>query len=91
MRTAMSRYPPPSSARREEMSHRVECRILTPAPRVLVLQGVLMAHALRRISYATCEPLHAQFSFLAREPRGQLSLQYCHSFLAGSPQQVSFA
>ncbi|KAE8747616.1 hypothetical protein FOCC_FOCC005595 [Frankliniella occidentalis] len=53
-------------------------------------QGVLMAHALRRISYATCEPLHAQFSFLAREPRGQLSLQYCHSFLAASPQQVSF-
>ncbi|XP_034242439.1 uncharacterized protein LOC117645969 [Thrips palmi] len=51
-------------------------------------QGVLMAHALRRISYATCEPLHAQFSFLAREPRGQLSLQYCHSFLAGSPQQA---
>ncbi|XP_052122769.1 tensin-4-like isoform X2 [Frankliniella occidentalis] len=51
-------------------------------------QGVLMAHALRRISYATCEPLHAQFSFLAREPRGQLSLQYCHSFLAASPQQA---
>ena len=47
-----------------------------------------MAHALRRISYATCEPLHAQFSFLAREPRGQLSLQYCHSFVAASPQQV---
>lgn len=47
-----------------------------------------MAHALRRISYATCDPEHAQFSFLAREPKGHFSLQYCHSFLAQSADQV---
>lgn len=48
-----------------------------------------MAHALRRISYATCEPEHAQFSFLAREPKGHFSLQYCHSFVTQTPEQVS--
>jgi hypothetical protein len=52
------------------------------------LQSVHMAHALRRISYATCDPEHAQFSFLAREPKGHFSLQYCHSFLTQSAEQV---
>ncbi|XP_071442658.1 tensin-1-like [Hetaerina americana] len=51
-------------------------------------KSVHMAHALRRISYATCDPDHFQFSFLAREPRGHLSLQYCHTFLAQSSQQA---
>ncbi|KAG7212877.1 hypothetical protein KM043_002229 [Ampulex compressa] len=50
---------------------------------------VQMAHALRRISYATCEPQHAQFSFLAREPRAHFSIQYCHSFITESAEQVS--
>ncbi|GFT67423.1 uncharacterized protein NPIL_309031 [Nephila pilipes] len=45
-------------------------------------KSVLMAHALKRISFATCDPEHRQFSFLAREPNGHFSLQYCHSFLA---------
>ncbi|XP_073991287.1 EGFR adapter protein-like isoform X2 [Rhodnius prolixus] len=49
---------------------------------------VCMAHALRRISYATCEPAHSQFSFLAREPRAHFSQQYCHAFLAKSPEQA---
>ncbi|XP_020292368.1 tensin-1-like isoform X4 [Pseudomyrmex gracilis] len=49
---------------------------------------VQMAHALRRISYATCEPQHAQFSFLAREPRAHFSLQYCHSFITESADQA---
>ncbi|XP_076297512.1 EGFR adapter protein isoform X6 [Lasioglossum baleicum] len=48
---------------------------------------VQMAHALRRISYATCEPQHAQFSFLAREPRAHFSIQYCHSFITTSAEQ----
>lgn len=52
-------------------------------------QCVQMAHALRRISYATCEPQHAQFSFLAREPRAHFSIQYCHSFITESAEQVS--
>ncbi|XP_023933540.1 SH2 domain-containing protein 5-like [Lingula anatina] len=47
-------------------------------------QTVYMAHALKRISYATCDPECRQFSFLAREPRGQISTQYCH------PASVSF-
>ncbi|KZC14693.1 hypothetical protein WN55_07190 [Dufourea novaeangliae] len=50
-----------------------------------------MAHALRRISYATCEPQHAQFSFLAREPRAHFSIQYCHSFITESAQQAALA
>ncbi|XP_026666680.1 tensin-1-like isoform X7 [Ceratina calcarata] len=49
---------------------------------------VQMAHALRRISYATCEPQHAQFSFLAREPRAHFSIQYCHSFITESAEQA---
>ncbi|KYN10185.1 hypothetical protein ALC57_17678 [Trachymyrmex cornetzi] len=48
---------------------------------------VQMAHALRRIFYATCEPQHAQFSFLAREPGAHFSLQYCHSFITESAEQ----
>ncbi|TGZ52416.1 Uncharacterized protein DBV15_10266 [Temnothorax longispinosus] len=52
---------------------------------------VQMAHALRRISYATCEPQHAQFSFLAREPRAHFSQQYCHSFITESAEQVPAA
>lgn len=54
-----------------------------------LFQCVQMAHALRRISYATCEPRHAQFSFLAREPRAHFSIQYCHSFVTESAEQVS--
>ncbi|KAG5330827.1 SH2D5 protein, partial [Acromyrmex heyeri] len=49
---------------------------------------VQMAHALRRIFYATCEPQHAQFSFLAREPGAHFSLQYCHSFITESAEQL---
>lgn len=48
-----------------------------------------MAHALRRISFATCDPENRQFSFLAREPNGHFSLQYCHSFLAADSKAVS--
>ncbi|KAK6628313.1 hypothetical protein RUM43_002125 [Polyplax serrata] len=51
--------------------------------------SVHMAHALKRISYATCDPEGTQFSFLAREPRGHFSLQYCHSFVTQTPEQVS--
>ncbi|XP_069164840.1 EGFR adapter protein isoform X3 [Procambarus clarkii] len=49
---------------------------------------VYMAHALRRISYATCDPEHRQFSFLAREPKGHFSLQYCHAFLTHAADQA---
>lgn len=65
-----------------------DCILCTPLS-VLFFQCVQMAHALRRISYATCEPQHAQFSFLAREPRAHFSIQYCHSFITESAEQVS--
>ncbi|XP_068219063.1 EGFR adapter protein-like isoform X1 [Palaemon carinicauda] len=51
-------------------------------------KSVHMAHALRRISYATCDPENRQFSFLAREPKGHFSLQYCHAFLTHTPDQA---
>ncbi|KAJ3666866.1 hypothetical protein Zmor_002294 [Zophobas morio] len=55
----------------------------------LLLQIVHMAHALRRISYATCDPEHRLFSFFAREPKGHFNQQYCHSFISRSSEQVS--
>ncbi|XP_059476882.1 SH2 domain-containing protein 5-like [Neocloeon triangulifer] len=47
---------------------------------------VLMAHALRRISFATCDS--CLFSFLAREPKGHFALQYCHTFRTTTAQQA---
>ena len=49
-----------------------------------------MAHALKRISYATCDPEFCQFSFLAREPKGQTCMQYCHAFITKTPDEVRF-
>ncbi|KAK5649529.1 hypothetical protein RI129_000558 [Pyrocoelia pectoralis] len=51
-------------------------------------KSVYMAHALRRISYATCDPEQAEFSFFAREPKGHFSIQYCHSFKTRTPEQA---
>ncbi|CAH8455589.1 unnamed protein product [Schistosoma turkestanicum] len=48
------------------------------------LKIVYMAHALRRISYATCDAAHKQVAFLAREPTGSANMQYCHVFVTGS-------
>lgn len=56
-----------------------------------------MAHALKRVSYASCTPEHHQFAFVAREPRrasnkhvmvAQGGEQYCHVYRAKSQQQV---
>nr|CDS32085.2 tensin [Hymenolepis microstoma] len=41
---------------------------------------VYMAHALRRISYATCDPFTSKFAFLAREANSETPCQYCHIF-----------
>ncbi|KAL8623749.1 hypothetical protein ACOMHN_040095 [Nucella lapillus] len=49
-------------------------------------QSVYMFHELKRISYATCDPDHCQFSFLARER--QMNVLYCHTFLTQSPEQA---
>ncbi|KAF5403246.1 Tensin-4 [Paragonimus heterotremus] len=49
---------------------------------------VFMAHALRRISYATCDAAFKQVAFLAREPAGEASLQYCHVFVTETSPQA---
>jgi hypothetical protein len=48
-----------------------------------------MAHALKRISYAACDPEHRQFAFLAREPKGHINIQFCHAFITKTPEEVS--
>ncbi|XP_071839808.1 uncharacterized protein [Apostichopus japonicus] len=49
---------------------------------------VLMAHALKRISYATCDPDFKQFAFLARNPKGPVGIQYCHVFITSEKYEV---
>ncbi|CAH2105942.1 unnamed protein product [Euphydryas editha] len=51
-------------------------------------QSVRMSHALRRISYATCEAARALFAFVAREPRSEPTHQYCHAFETETPDQI---
>jgi len=52
------------------------------------LQNVFMVHALKRISYATCNPSMSQFSFLARNSKSPPGVQCCHVFSTGTPQEV---
>ena len=47
-----------------------------------------MAHALKRIAFATCFPEHHQFTFIAREPKATTDEQFCHAFRARSPREV---
>ncbi|VDL61365.1 unnamed protein product [Hymenolepis diminuta] len=49
---------------------------------------VYMAHALRRISYATCDPFTSKFAFLAREANSETPCQYCHIFAADTQFQA---
>lgn len=49
-------------------------------------QTMYMNHDLKRISYATCDPEHCQFSFLARER--QMNVLYCHAFLTQTPGEA---
>ncbi|KAF8562139.1 hypothetical protein P879_09737 [Paragonimus westermani] len=51
-------------------------------------EHVYMAHALRRISYATCDPDHLQFAFLAREPKAEPNVQYCHAFVTTTAEEA---
>jgi hypothetical protein len=48
-----------------------------------------MAHALKRISYATSDPNQLQFCFVARQPKGHFSQQFCHTFLTKTAEQVT--
>ncbi|XP_022090001.1 uncharacterized protein LOC110978947 isoform X2 [Acanthaster planci] len=51
-------------------------------------QVTLMAHALKRISYATCDPDFCQFAFLSRNPKGPVGIQYCHVFITREPSEA---
>ncbi|CAL8095352.1 unnamed protein product [Calicophoron daubneyi] len=51
-------------------------------------EHIYMAHALRRISYATCDPDNLQFAFLAREPKAQPNVQYCHAFVTTTAEEA---
>lgn len=48
-----------------------------------------MAHGLKRVSYATCDPGCKQFCFLARQPGGHINKQYCHLFVTKTFEQVN--
>lgn len=50
-----------------------------------------MAHGLRRVSYATCDPGCKQFCFLARQPGGHINKQYCHLFVTKTAEQVDIS
>lgn len=51
-------------------------------------ESVYMAHALKRISYAACDPDFCQFAFLAREPKGHINIQFCHAFVTQTPEEA---
>ncbi|XP_052753496.1 uncharacterized protein LOC113515587 isoform X2 [Galleria mellonella] len=51
-------------------------------------QSVRMSHALRRISYATCESSRALFAYVAREPRTEPANHYCYAFETDTPDQA---
>ncbi|CAG4914346.1 unnamed protein product [Colias eurytheme] len=78
---------------KQESGHAVPVLVVVALSGVKVCdpedQSVRMSHALRRISYATCEAARALFAFVAREPRSEPAHQYCHAFETDSPDQRS--
>ncbi|CAH0725413.1 unnamed protein product, partial [Brenthis ino] len=81
-----------SSKSRQESGHAVPVLVVVALSGVKVCdpedQSVRMSHALRRISYATCESARALFAFVAREPRSEHTHQYCHAFETDTPDQA---
>lgn len=51
-------------------------------------QVLLMAHALKRVLYATWSPAACQFAFVARNPRSPASKLFCHLFVGSQPGEV---
>ncbi|XP_048205798.1 SH2 domain-containing protein 5 [Perognathus longimembris pacificus] len=51
-------------------------------------ETLLMAHALRRVLYATWCPANCQFAFIARNPRSPASKLFCHLFVGSQPGEV---
>nr|XP_026501061.1 uncharacterized protein LOC113404400 isoform X1 [Vanessa tameamea] len=77
---------------KQESGHAVPVLVVVALSGVKVCdpedQSVRMSHALRRISYATCESARALFAFVAREPRSEPTHQYCHAFETDTPDQA---
>ncbi|XP_069775168.1 SH2 domain-containing protein 5 isoform X2 [Narcine bancroftii] len=49
---------------------------------------LLMAHALKRILYTTCQPTDCQFAFVTRNPCRPPSELFCHLFLTAQPNEA---
>ncbi|XP_048471266.1 SH2 domain-containing protein 5 isoform X4 [Rhincodon typus] len=50
-------------------------------------ETLLMAHALRRILYTTCQPADCQFAFVTRNPYRPPSELFCHLFVTTQPNE----
>lgn len=66
--------------------HAGEC--LRPCCHHNASQVLLMAHALKRILYATWYSPACQFAFVARNPRSPASKLFCHLFVGSQPGEV---
>ena len=55
----------------------------------LLLQDVIMAHALKRILYSTAEPKKHLFAIVARNPQEGIDGVYTHVFLTDKKDQVT--
>ncbi|XP_078094679.1 SH2 domain-containing protein 5 [Mustelus asterias] len=52
-------------------------------------ETLLMAHALRRILYTTCQPTDCQFAFVTRNPYRPPSELFCHLFVTMQPNEAT--
>ncbi|XP_020378950.1 SH2 domain-containing protein 5 isoform X1 [Rhincodon typus] len=52
-------------------------------------ETLLMAHALRRILYTTCQPADCQFAFVTRNPYRPPSELFCHLFVTTQPNEAT--
>ncbi|XP_055515386.1 SH2 domain-containing protein 5 isoform X1 [Leucoraja erinacea] len=50
---------------------------------------LLMAHALKRILYTTCQPLDCQFAFVTRNPCRPPTELFCHLFVTAQPNEAA--
>ncbi|XP_041061577.1 SH2 domain-containing protein 5 isoform X1 [Carcharodon carcharias] len=52
-------------------------------------ETLLMAHALRRILYTTCQPADCQFAFVTRNPYRPPCELFCHLFVTTQPNEAT--
>ncbi|XP_078281562.1 SH2 domain-containing protein 5 isoform X2 [Rhinoraja longicauda] len=50
---------------------------------------LLMAHALKRILYTSCQPLNCQFAFVTRNPCRPPTELFCHLFVTAQPNEAT--